>query len=293
MRFLQPRRPDLLIMLKLNHVQINSKELIKILMGVVEVIAVHISHECAQCSARGFICEMCDDQTPLYAFDILNVAACRGCNTFVHRRCIAASRPCRRCARLRQRKMKESEPKAASMQNAIGILAGANAPQTFNAGKIDTTRSIMSEQTQRMANAVQERRRRRGSREQPFGHFPRDFGISADGNNAKDFNSRSALRSTFRRHSQAAAFSAAEDTRMRASASSGPSVLGANYSGSSMRTGSGDTYVNAEFDESVSTGGPGDFAGLNNSMQQRGRADSRSRRRESSNGSDDWHWRTG
>ena len=92
-------------------------------MGVVEVIANHITNECAQCSARGFMCEMCDDPSPIYAFDILNVAACRGCNTFVHRRCIAQSRACRRCKRLRDRKVEESAPNA-DTRTAIGILDG-------------------------------------------------------------------------------------------------------------------------------------------------------------------------
>jgi len=136
-------------------------------MGVVEVIALHISRECAQCSARGFVCEMCEDAKPIFAFDILNVAACRGCNTFVHRRCITQSRSCRRCKRLRDRKMGE----AASLS-----VSSSAAPL----GLMSKNESFVSQQTQRMA--AQERRRRANSREQdPFSTMPLTYLSSREG----------------------------------------------------------------------------------------------------------------
>ena len=103
-------------------------------MGVVEVIALHISRECAQCSARGFVCEMCDDAVPIYAFDILNVAACRGCNTFVHRTCITQKSKCRRCKRLRERKLLEASGgsmngrQSTTQQMALGLMGDRDAP---------------------------------------------------------------------------------------------------------------------------------------------------------------------
>ena len=269
--------------------QINNNELIKVLMGVVEVIAMHISHECAQCSARGFMCEMCDNQNPIYAFDILNVAACRGCNTFVHRRCIAASRACRRCKRLRDRKHQESAPKVASMQTAIGLLPGPGSALN-GVGRGDATRNLMSQQTQRMAHVVEERRRRRSSREQPFGHFPRDFGdgalpVSGGGGSGSRGSSAmggsassNILKHQAQRQSRALALQA-EKARASASASSGPSMLGASFSGEWGAAGEDDVFSGPGLDESVSTGGPGDFAGLGGGS--------------GGGGSERWHWRTG
>merc|ERR1711871_1321875 len=110
-------------------------------MGVVEVIARHITHECVQCSARGFLCEMCHDETPIYAFDILKVAACRGCNTFVHRKCIAEGRACRKCARLQaSRKVPASSAVEDQLLGApMGIMADSDAD------------SFLAAQTRRLA----------------------------------------------------------------------------------------------------------------------------------------------
>ena len=124
-------------------------------MGVVEVIAIHISRECAQCSARGFVCEMCEDAKPIYAFDILNVASCRGCNTFVHRRCTVENKSCRRCQRLRDRKAQEAASSSSNGRSAISTLA---------IGLMDDRESFVAQQTKRMA-AQEERRRRRSSTE--------------------------------------------------------------------------------------------------------------------------------
>ena len=135
--------------------QINNKELITFLMGVVEVIATHISRECAQCSARGFVCEMCENAKPIYAFDILNVASCRGCNTFVHRRCTVENKSCRRCQRLRVRKAQEAASSSSNGRSAISTLA---------IGLMDDRESFVAQQTKRMA-AQEERRRRRSSTE--------------------------------------------------------------------------------------------------------------------------------
>jgi hypothetical protein len=140
--------------------QVNNKELITFLMGVVEVIANHISRECAQCSARGFVCEMCEDRKPIYAFDILNVTACRGCNTFVHRRCTTQNRSCRRCKRLKERKLQESRSRNGGGQhrNDGSIVIGL----------MDDRESFVSQQTQRMAAAEARRRSRSGTSQDTF-----------------------------------------------------------------------------------------------------------------------------
>ena len=274
-----------------HYTQINNSDLIKALMHVVEVIAVHVSQECAQCSARGFMCEMCDEQMPLYSFDIINVAACRGCNTFVHRRCIAASRACRRCKHLRDRKIQGSIPKVPSMQTAIGLLPG---PGTVG-GTVEFTHDLMSQQTQRLAHVVEERRRRRSSREQPFGHFPRDFGDSVTslgkgkGIRSKDLNTQGQCKSSALQ---------AERARASASISFRSSLLPTNLSRDSWgASAEDDMFESSSLDDSVSTGGPGDFAGLGGGGAKlaRGRDGHRVSISGSGSGggSDEWHWRTG
>ena len=105
------------------NMQINNSELIKVLMGVVEVIAVHISRECAQCSARGFICEMCNDPTPIR----LRYSQCSRLPWMQY-----ICPPPLHCSESLMssvqapawRKIQDSAPKVASMQTAIGLLLG-------------------------------------------------------------------------------------------------------------------------------------------------------------------------
>jgi hypothetical protein len=151
--------------------QINNKELITFLMGVVEVIAIHISRECAQCSARGFVCEMCDDDKPIYAFDILNVAKCRGCNTFVHRRCTTQKRSCNRCKKLKERRLSETHGPPNPSLVAIGLMGDRQ--------------SFVSQQTQRMA-AAEERRRSYSRETLPIlGHYGKSDGSGHGSNNIR------------------------------------------------------------------------------------------------------------
>ena len=83
---------------------IRSKQLNKFLMEQVQNLATHITTNCATCSARGFVCEICTDDKPIYAFEIKKASACTGCKSYFHRQCIEEATSCPRCKRLRQRK---------------------------------------------------------------------------------------------------------------------------------------------------------------------------------------------
>ena len=83
--------------------EIRSKKLNKFLMGQVQMIATHITMDCATCSARGFVCEICTDDKPIYAFEILKASACTGCKAYFHRQCIEGAISCPRCKRFSQR----------------------------------------------------------------------------------------------------------------------------------------------------------------------------------------------
>jgi hypothetical protein len=94
--------------------EIKSKHLQRFLMREVQRLAEHIKFKCVTCSARGFVCEICSDDKPIYAFEILKASACTGCKAFFHRQCIEEALECPRCKRLKQRRDKnklESMPK--------------------------------------------------------------------------------------------------------------------------------------------------------------------------------------
>ena len=80
-----------------------SGQLQRFLSGQVRRLAEHIKFKCVTCSARGFVCEICSDDKPIYAFEILKASACQGCKAFFHRECIKQATECPRCRRLRKR----------------------------------------------------------------------------------------------------------------------------------------------------------------------------------------------
>ncbi len=86
--------------------EIKSKHLQRFLMREVQRLAEHIKFKCVTCSARGFVCEICSDDRPIYAFEILKASACTGCKAFFHRQCIEEALECPRCKRLRRRRDK-------------------------------------------------------------------------------------------------------------------------------------------------------------------------------------------
>ena len=142
----------------------------------------------------------------------------------------------------------------------------------------------MSQQTQRMAHVVQERRRRRSSREQPFGHFPRDFGSSDDlGGSVEWSKLTSAPQAQGKSRAPAPV---GEKTHAAASALSGTSMLGATFSGWGASV-EDDMLAGGALDDSVSTGGPGDFAGVSHVSGGSARSGG------GGGGTREWHWRTG
>ena len=88
-------------------VELQSGKLTHFLVRTIETMARHITKECARCVGRGFMCELCDDREPFYAFEILKAIQCRRCSTFFHRKCWRKQNinehSCPKCARLKRR----------------------------------------------------------------------------------------------------------------------------------------------------------------------------------------------
>ncbi|XP_047736221.1 uncharacterized protein LOC108668236 isoform X2 [Hyalella azteca] len=62
----------------------------------------HVSN-CQACQGRGFICEVCQDETPIFPFELSTVRVCRDCSACSHYRC-----PLRRCTRCDLRRHKRT-----------------------------------------------------------------------------------------------------------------------------------------------------------------------------------------
>jgi len=61
--------------------------------------------QCTLCCGRGYICELCNSDTPIYPFQIDDVVECRGCQTCFHRKCYLVKQgTCPRCWRKQNRK---------------------------------------------------------------------------------------------------------------------------------------------------------------------------------------------
>ena len=136
-----------------------------------------------------------------------------------------------------------------------------------------------------MAHVVQERRRKRSSRELPFGQFPRDFGKSNTPDDGFKGNFKGSNAMAYEHVQRKARAEAADANKIRAavSASSEMSMFGAGFG--DWGTGvDDDVLAGSGVDDSVSTGGPGDFAGVTRAREGSTRDGS-----EPSN----WHWRTG
>ena len=83
--------------------ELNSGELQRRLVALVETLARHIIRHCMLCSAKGSVCELCEDTSPIYPFQLTTVVQCRPCGAFYHRRCFHPA-ACPRCLRLKQRR---------------------------------------------------------------------------------------------------------------------------------------------------------------------------------------------
>lgn len=80
-------------------------QLEKMLKGVVEWSRAHILG-CMLCSQKGFICEICNDSTIIYPFDVDSTFQCDTCKALYHLLCFSSADPCPKCERKRQREAK-------------------------------------------------------------------------------------------------------------------------------------------------------------------------------------------
>ena len=71
--------------------------LLPALHSIAEGFIVHIKN-CQLCRAKGFICEFCNEEKPIYPFQLKTVVQCVGCKSFFHRRCYKKEK-CPKCLR--------------------------------------------------------------------------------------------------------------------------------------------------------------------------------------------------
>ena len=84
-------------------VDIFKNDLAGKLAQVTEALARHITSECVLCASKGFYCEICHDQRPIYAFQLLLVSQCPRCKACYHQKCLDP-KLCPKCARIRRRR---------------------------------------------------------------------------------------------------------------------------------------------------------------------------------------------
>ncbi|XP_041479858.1 uncharacterized protein LOC121427500 isoform X2 [Lytechinus variegatus] len=88
-------------MLDFNQVQTGT--LSPILRKVV-VFAVKHVQQCALCSQKGFICEICENSKIIYPFDTDLTVQCDRCKSVYHKACKTEMKPCPKCVRRKVRK---------------------------------------------------------------------------------------------------------------------------------------------------------------------------------------------
>ncbi|XP_062601643.1 differentially expressed in FDCP 8 homolog [Saccostrea cucullata] len=82
---------------------ITSDTLLPELASIHTTWAQHIKTDCQKCQAKGFICELCDDDETLFPFDSIAVV-CSQCSYVLHRHCFAKrGAQCPRCERRNKR----------------------------------------------------------------------------------------------------------------------------------------------------------------------------------------------
>lgn len=80
-------------------------QLEKMFKSVVEWSRAHIL-TCPLCSQKGFICEICNDSTIIYPFDVDSTFQCDSCKALYHLLCFSSAEPCKKCERKKQREVK-------------------------------------------------------------------------------------------------------------------------------------------------------------------------------------------
>ena len=76
----------------------HSGELVSVLKTAHNVAKEHIVH-CVLCSGKGFICEVCKADKPIYPFDLDEISQCQKCGQVFHLECSLEIENCPRCER--------------------------------------------------------------------------------------------------------------------------------------------------------------------------------------------------
>ncbi|VVC28867.1 Putative zinc-RING and/or ribbon,YrdC-like domain,RUN domain,DHBP synthase RibB-like alpha/beta [Cinara cedri] len=91
--------------------EIYSGTLFEFLEYKIEIIRGHI-YNCAVCSQKGFICELCQNPKIIYPFDLRDNYRCHRCKSVFHRKCYREKKICRKCEREKIRKIKNTSNSA-------------------------------------------------------------------------------------------------------------------------------------------------------------------------------------
>eukprot|EP00730_Choanoeca_flexa_P018108 TRINITY_DN8789_c0_g1_i1.p1 TRINITY_DN8789_c0_g1~~TRINITY_DN8789_c0_g1_i1.p1 ORF type:complete len:1252 (+),score=285.50 TRINITY_DN8789_c0_g1_i1:140-3895(+) len=84
---------------------LHEKTLLPRVEEIVKVSEAHIREECTTCRSKGFICEICGDDKPIYPFDFETSTQCLNCRSTFHTKCFDDGN-CPRCKRLEERHTK-------------------------------------------------------------------------------------------------------------------------------------------------------------------------------------------
>ena len=66
----------------------------------------HILGGCILCAGKGFICEVCKDNEPIYPFDLKSIVQCEKCFGVFHPNCSLKLKNCPKCDRIEARNLK-------------------------------------------------------------------------------------------------------------------------------------------------------------------------------------------
>lgn len=94
-------RPDMYSLKDL--VDLHEKKLLPSLRSIVDVCDSHIRSTCDTCSYKGFVCEKCMSDSPIYPF-MSHTTACGDCHALFHSTCFDSSETCPKCERIESRK---------------------------------------------------------------------------------------------------------------------------------------------------------------------------------------------
>lgn len=84
--------------------EINSGKLIAVLKATTKFARDHILG-CVLCSGKGFICEVCKEDRPIYPFDLDQIMQCKECFTVFHLDCSVKIPKCPKCDRIEARNL--------------------------------------------------------------------------------------------------------------------------------------------------------------------------------------------